>query len=349
MEENDKDRKIALNSQGNFDIKLSTNNENYMDKVSRKLDISTNEVNFKLKINEKLNDKTFLITGGTGNLASSFMSTLNRYAPNARIIHPNMHELNVENFKSFELFRNLNPDFILHCAAKVDADFCENNYHKARANIVQGTINAHKFSVEVGAKFFYPQSFLIFDGIDSPTTENTIPNPLSKYGELKLEAENLIVSSEQTLVVRMGGFFGGESKDKNFVGKMYELFHSTLNNKSYKIEVGERIWQPTYTKDLAENILLLIALGKTGIYNMASMGHATFLEVAQTMAKVLDTTNKLKIEPFPEKSGWKLDVATRPGSVLMSNSRLVSERIDLQRNWKIALIEYLNSPYFKKF
>jgi dTDP-4-dehydrorhamnose reductase len=149
-------------------MKLSTNNENDMAKVSRKLDIGTNEVNFKLKINEKLDSKTFLITGGTGNLASSFISTLNQYAPNARIFHPNINDLNVENFKSFELFRNLKPDFILHCAAKVDADFCEDNYDKARANIVQGTINAHKFSVEVGAKFFYPQSFLIFDGIIYP-------------------------------------------------------------------------------------------------------------------------------------------------------------------------------------
>jgi dTDP-4-dehydrorhamnose reductase len=347
LEKNDKDWKITLKNYGNFKFKPSSENENV--KVLKIPDIVRNKTNFGVKINAKLNDKTFLITGGSGNLASSFISTLKRYAPNARIIHPSMHDLNVEDAKSFELFRSLNPDFVLHCAAKVNADFCERNYHRARVNIVQGTLNAHKFSVEVGAKFFYPQSFLIFDGVDSPTTENTIPNPLSKYGELKLEAENLIVSSQQTLVVRMGGFFGGESKDKNFVGKMYKLFHSTLINKGHKIEVGERIWQPTYTKDLAENILLLIALDKAGIYNMASIGHATFLEVAQTMAKALDITSKLKIEPFPEKSGWKLDVAKRPRSVQMSNSRLVSEGIDLQRNWKIALIEYLNSPYFKKF
>ena len=338
-----------MNSQDNCDTDLFASNEQDKDKFSKRPEKVTDEINFRLEINEKLNNKTFLITGGNGNLSSSFVSTLNKYAPNSKIVYPGKHDLNVEDFVSFEQFRNLKPDFILHCAAKVDADFCERNYIKARVNIVRGTINAHKFSVEMGAKFFYPQSFLIFDGVESPATESTKPNPISKYGDLKLEAESLIHSSKHSLVVRMGGFFGGEHKDKNFVGKMYQLFHSTLNDKGGKIEVGERIWQPTYTKDLARNILFLIALNKTGIYNMASLGHATFLEVARTMAQVLDSTHKLKIEPFPEKLGWKHDVAARPEAVLMSNTRLDSEGINLQRNWKIALTEYLNCKYFKKF
>jgi len=338
-----------MSNQNNCDMDLFASSEQNNDKVSKRQKNFSNEINFRLKVNEKLNNKTFLITGGIGNLSSSFVSTLNEYVPNSKIVYPSKHDLNVEDFLSFEQFRSLKPDFILHCAAKVDADFCERNYIKARMNIVQGTINTHKFSVEVGAKFFYPQSFLIFDGLESPATESTKPNPLSKYGDLKLEAESLIYYSKQALVVRMGGFFGGENKDKNFVGKMYKIFHSTLNNKVDKIEVGERIWQPSYTKDLARNTLLLLALDKTGIYNMASLGHATFLEVARTMAQVLDSTHKIKIEPFPEKLGWKHDVATRPEAVLMSNTRLDSEGINLQRNWKIALTEYLNSSYFKKF
>jgi dTDP-4-dehydrorhamnose reductase len=338
-----------LNNQDSSEMNLFATNEQNKDKFSKRPESAINEINFRLKMYEKLDYKTFLITGGTGNLSSSFVSTLNEYAPNSKIIYPSKHDLNVEDFASFEHFRYLKPDFILHCAAKVDADFCEQNYIKARINIVQGTSNALKFSDEVGAKFFYPQSFLIFDGVESPATESTKPNPLSKYGDLKLEAESLIHASKQALVVRLGGFFGGEIKDKNFVGKMYQLFHSTLNSKGDKIEVGQRIWQPSYTKDLARNILLLMALEKTGIYHMASLGHATFLEVARTMAQVLDSTHKLKIEPFPEKSGWKHDVATRPEAVLMSNARLDSEGINLQRSWRIALTEYLSSSYFKKF
>jgi len=338
-----------LNTESNADKRLSVNQQKHKETSLKTIREIANKLDFKLKVSEQLENKTFLITGGSGNLATAFINVLNKYAPKSRIIHPGKYDLNVENFKSFEVFRNPKPDFVLHCAAKVDADFSEIYPNKAKENIVNGTINAHRFSVETGAKFFYPQSFLIFDGREIPTTESTVAKPLSKYGELKLECENLIQSSHQALIVRMGGFFGGESKDRNFVGKMYKLFKTKLDNKDYKIEVGERIWQPTYTKDLAKNVLLLISLDKTGIYNMASLGQATFLDVAKTMAEVLDTSQKLEISPFPKNLSWKLDVATRPESVLMLNSRLDSEGINLQRNWKDALIEYLNSPFFSKF
>ena len=65
----------------------------------------------------------------------------------------------------------------------------------------------------------YPQSFLIFDGSEVPILETSAGAHVGLW-EMQVEAEvGLCNSLPQTLVVRMAGFFGGDEKDKNFVGK----------------------------------------------------------------------------------------------------------------------------------
>jgi dTDP-4-dehydrorhamnose reductase len=295
---------------------------------------------------EGLEGKSFLITGGQGNLGSAFAEAIRENIPHSLICNPGKAELDVSDVNSFASLNGFSPDFVIHCAAKVDADFCENNPEVARQIVVNGSKNVIDFSFAKGAKLFYPQSFLIFDGSENPTNEVTPPNPLSVYGEMKLEAEDLITSVDDSLIVRMGGFYGSESKDKNFVGKIFEQFKQMLKSGGGDIEIGNREWQPTYTKDLAENSLVLLGLEKSGIFNMACLGKASFYEIALLMTEKLEIDDLVNILPAPDKSDVKHDVAPRPRTVFMDNSRLNLEGLNTQREWKVALSEYLELPFF---
>ena len=128
-----------------------------------------------------LKGQSFLITGGDGNLASAFAKAIVAHVPNSLICNPGKAELDVSNVDSFRLFEDFNPDIVIHCAAKVDADFCETNPLAAQKIIVDGTKNVIDFANSKGAKLFYPQSFLIFDGSQNPTHEAPEPNPLSEW------------------------------------------------------------------------------------------------------------------------------------------------------------------------
>jgi dTDP-4-dehydrorhamnose reductase len=294
----------------------------------------------------KLQGKSFLITGGNGNLASAFAEAIRTYIPNSSIINPGKKQLDVSNVASFNNFEKDSPDFVIHCAVKLDADFCESNPESARKIIVDGAQNVIDYSISKSAKLFYPQSFLIFDGNENPTNEATKPNPLSVYGEMKLEAEKLMMSIDNSLIVRMGGFYGGESKDKNFVGKIYQQLKKIVQTGGGEIEVGNRQWQPTFTKDLAENSLALFAEEKFGIFNMACLDKASFYEIALAMTEQLGIDDLVRILPAPNKADEKHDVAPRPRAVFMDNARLNLEGLNMQRKWRVALNEYLQSPYF---
>ncbi len=239
------------------------------------------------------------------------------------------------------------PDVVLHTAAIVSADYCEEHEDEARNVQVGGTENVIAFCQKIGAQLFYPQSFLIFGGKENPITEDTKPSPLSVYGRVKLEAEELIVRElSSPLVVRMGGFFGGEEADKNFVGKFARHLKKCLNEGVGSIDVGNRVWQPTYTGDLARNSLLLIEKNKSGVYNMASFGHASFFEIAEEMVKIFNITDKITIKKI-DASGIR-EKAARPMIAIMENKRLQAEGLDRMYSWKIVLAEYLARPYFQK-
>ena len=113
------------------------------------------------------------------------------------------------------------------------------------------------------------------------------------------------------------------------------------------MEIGDRVWQPTYTNDLAYNSLILLANNKNGKYNMASHGSCSFFELTNELLKILNIEKVFTINRISAKILNEREVARRPLSVVMSNSRLKQENLDRQRDWEISLKEYLKKPYFK--
>ena len=297
---------------------------------------------------KSLNGKKFLITGGNGMLGNSFLTQLKTHIKTPKIYCFNKSEFNVSDPNSFVKYKDLKPDYIVHCAALVNADYCEKNKEEAKTNIVEGTKNIVNFAKINNSKIFYPQSFLIYDESNKIVNEDTIPNPLSEYGSLKLQAENIVLkSSNNTLSVRMGGFFGGEKKDNNFVGKIVPHISKLIKQGQNKMDIGDRIWQPTFTDDIAYNSLILLANNKSGKYNMASHGSCSFFELTYEIIKILNISKTFTINKISAKILSKREIARRPLSLIMTNSRLIDENLNRQRDWKISLKEYIEKPYFK--
>ena len=297
---------------------------------------------------KNLSNKKFLITGCKGMLGNSFLNQIKIHVKNPRIYCFNKLELDVSNKDSFKKYVDLKPDFIIHCAALVNADLCEKDKNKGKSNILNGTKNVINFAKINNSKIFYPQSFLIYNDTNGMVDENTIPKPLSEYGNLKLESENILLDqSNSSISVRMGGFFGGEEKDTNFVGKITSQISELIKQDIKNMKIGDRVWQPTFTDDLAYNSLILLANNKSGKYNMASHGSCSFFELTSELLEILNIKNKFTISCISAKILEKRDVARRPLSVIMNNNRLKEENLDRQRNWKLSLKEYLQKPYFK--
>ena len=198
------------------------------------------------------------------------------------------------------------------------------------------------------AKVLYPQSFLIFDGKVNPINEETIPNPLSTYGLLKFEAEKAIVDSNiDSLIIRMAGFFGGYQKDKNFVGKIIPVILGKIKSGVNEIEVGDRVWQPTYTFDLALNSMILLENNESGFYSMSSLNSASFYQLAVKITEYLGIDSLISVKEVSSQQFDKAEAAKRPHDAILSNEKLDRKGMNSQRNWEESLLEYLDDDYYK--
>lgn len=285
-----------------------------------------------------------LVTGGGGMLGFAFAKEFDTDAYAVRAL--SREELDVTNKDAVMKQSVFAPNIVIHTAGMVNADYCEEHRDECFAVHVGGTENIIELCKKTGAKLFYPQSFLIFDGKELPILENTKPNPLSVYGEAKLLAEEKIRAAlPDALVVRMGGFFGGFEKDKNFVGKFAHFLKKSITLGQNTLPGTSRIWQPTFTDAVAENSRVLIEARKSGVYDMAGHGSASFFDVAETMVKLLHLEDQMKITEV--SSDYFKERCIRPENGTMENKRLQEEGLDMMPDWKTSLEYYLAQPYFK--
>lgn len=291
--------------------------------------------------------KSVVVTGADGMLGRAFVEALTPLRGDIQLHAFSCLQLDVTDLDAVLNKASLSADLILHCAGISLADRCEREPERARAVHVDGTRNVGRLARETGARVFYPQSVFIFDGRELPVTEETAPAPTLVYGRVKLEAErHLLATVPGSLVVRMAGFFGGDDKDKNFVGKFTLQLATMLASGPSTCEVGDRVWQPTYTLDHARNVLLLLALGREGIYHMGALGEASFFDVARACLEELGIADRIEVLPCSADQFDQREPARRPKRMVTANLRLDREGLSRQRPWREALAEYLARPYF---
>ena len=295
-----------------------------------------------------LANKRVLITGADGMLGRAFQAALATAYPSTVVLARTRQQLDVTLRDRVLAEQVSQVDAIIHCAADVNADRCEVMPEQCRVIQVAGTQNVIDLAKTCDATVFYPQSFLIYGENASEVDENTPPDPKSAYACCKLDAERLLASSGvRSLVVRMGGFFGGEERDKNFVGKFTRKIQALLHEGADTYGVGTRVWQPTFTEDLARNSLLLMDAAQSGVWCMSCEGHASFHELACHCIRVLKLDRQMKIAPIDAHAVETPDMAYRPNRVTMSNSKLKQAGLYGQRRWQDAVAEYLSRPWFQ--
>lgn len=291
-----------------------------------------------------------LITGANGMLGRAFSRQIARYSPDSEVLSLSRRDWDVcDESRNEELAEWVSGGLIIHCASMADVEGCARDPRTARQVIVGGTENVCRLASISSARLLYPQSFLIYGGGENLITEATIPKPLSLHGALKWESEGIVDLTPGSLIVRMGGFFGGFEHDKDFVGRIIPHLFRLIQAGQTSFTVSDRVWQPSFTHDLALNSLLLADRNRQGIYLMASHGDASFWEVTVEIARILGWQDRININPASSHAVPRGELNRRPDRAVMLNRRLQEEDLDLQRPWREALHEYLENPFFDAY
>ena len=299
--------------------------------------------------------KKIYIAGSGGMLGEAFYNVFkNDYELKCTDINVNENWINYLDFRNYDKYYkdviNFKPDFLFHLGAYTDLEFCEKNPNDTFITNTLSVENASYISNELDIPLLFISTAGIFDGKKELYDDWDMPNPLGYYAKSKYEAEKFVqLYCKRYLICRAGWMMGGGSKkDKKFVNKIINKIND--GNKEIFV-VNDKLGTPTYTYDFAKNVKLLLNKELWGLYNLVCQGNTNRFEVAKELLNVLNLTNEIKITEVKSNFYSKEYFAPRPPSENLINLKLNLRSLNIMRDWKICLREYLTkeySEYFKK-
>ncbi len=109
--------------------------------------------------------------------------------------------------------------------------------------------------------------------------------------------------------------------------------------------VDDKFGTPTYTHDFARNVGLLLEMRLWGVYNMVCRGVTSRFEVAQELVRLTGRSNVLKVTPVGSDFFGKEYFAARPRSEQLLTRKLDLRGLNVMRDWRVCLEEYLRDYY----
>ena len=223
-------------------------------------------------------------------------------------------------------------DVIINAAAYTQVDDAETNEDTAYAINATGPQNLAAAAAAAGAKLVQVSTDYVFDGsATAPYAEDTEINPISAYGRTKAAGEAFVLQEHPTgsYIVRTAWLYGQHGP--NFPKTMLKLAaaRDTLS------VVDDQVGQPTWTADLAAQIVTLLDSGApAGIYHGTSSGVTSWFGFAQA---VFATAGLDPERVTPTDSSQFVRPAPRPSYSVLGHDAWAAAGLSPLRDWREAL------------
>ena len=232
--------------------------------------------------------------------------------------------------------KDIGPDLVINAAAYTNVDGCETAKDECFA------VNAEAVKNIVGAcrdkdiRIIHFSTDYVFDGAaKQPYKEDHQCNPINTYGASKMAGERYLRSlSENYILIRTAWLYGVNGK--NFVQTILEKVKTT---KKLTV-VDDQTGSPTFTKDLAAAVDLLIEHNAKGIFHITNRGSCSWYQFA---LKILQEAGIHDIDVTPIKSDQLQRPAKRPAYSVMSMQKFIQTTGKTMQPWQLGLQDYLES------
>jgi len=251
-------------------------------------------------------------------------------------------------FRDIDAYRadviEFEPDYIFHLGAYTDLEYCENHPDDTYVTNTLAVENAVFIANELNIPLLYISTAGIFDGAKAMYDDWDVPNPLGVYARSKFMGERFVIENAvRYLVCRAGWMMGsGPIKDKKFIQKLMRQLKE--GRKEINI-VNDREGTPTYTHDFARNVKLLLERELWGLYNVVCGGQTSRLEVAKHLLEIIGLSDVVRLSPVSSSYFGNEYFAPRPACERLVNTKLNLRGLNLMRDWRVALAEYLADYY----
>lgn len=212
------------------------------------------------------------------------------------------------------------PDVVINTAAMTNVDQCESEKEECRKLNIDAVTYLIRACEVADSHLVHCSTDFIFDGTHGPLDENEQPNPVNYYGESKLEAENLIQTSNISWAIARTVLVYGIAHDMSRSNIILWVKNSLESGK--EINVVDDQWRtPTLAEDLAMGCYLLAKNKAKGIYNISgkdmltpyemAIKTADFFKLDKSLIHKTDGSKFSQPAKRPPKTGFIIDKARK--------------------------------------
>jgi dTDP-4-dehydrorhamnose reductase len=231
-------------------------------------------------------------------------------------------------------------DLVVNTTAMHNVEKCEADPARAFAVNALGTKFLARACEARGSAFVQVSTDYVFGGEkQTPYVETDLPQPVNTYGISKLAGEHYaLCENRKAFVVRTSALYGSHpcraKGGDNFVRLMIRL-----GRERGKVRVvDDEFVSPTYTVDLANQIVRLANSGEFGLFHATSAGQCTWHEFATAIFRQAEmdvVTEVATAADFPAK-------VRRPAYSVLDNRALRDRGLDVMPAWQDALTRYIS-------
>jgi len=257
-----------------------------------------------------------LITGGSGLLGSKIAEIAVQKGYDVYSCY-NMHEsmfgfpvkLDIcDKTAANKVFREVNPEVVIHAAALTNVDKCEEDKPLAWKINVDGTRNICELTNKHGAFMIYVSTDYVFSGEKGLYKETDETDPINYYGIAKLEGENTVKTMLDEWAIARPSVIYGSTPAAGKVNFALWVLEKLKREQPIRI-ITDQYVSPTLNTNLADMILEVAERRLTGTYHLAGATPINRYRFAQLLAEKFELDKNL-IEPArSEEMKWK---AKRP-------------------------------------
>jgi dTDP-4-dehydrorhamnose reductase len=267
------------------------------------------------------------VTGASGMLGTALIDELsNKYKVFATSRNKGLEKEGIQ-WDCFDLTNsqqlkrwlvNTAPDVVVHCAAMVNVDGCENNVDFATKLHVNTTTTIANYLDKNNKNLVYISTDSVFDGRQKrPYVESDEVNPLNIYAKTKLLGEKPVLLMENGLVLRTNIIGWSRSDNSSFA----EWILKGLSENKPLTLFDDVMFSPLHVSNLSIIITQAIESEISGLYHCTSKDSVSKFDFGIKMATVFNLSisniKKISVDDMNFK-------ANRPKNMALNSKKLSS-------------------------
>ncbi len=281
-----------------------------------------------------------VVIGGNGQLGTDLVTEL--AAAGHAVISLTHADIEIGDAGSVDrALGKFDADLVVNTAAMHNVEACEQEPDEAFRVNGLGARNLARACAATGGMLVHLSTDYVFSGEKTfPYVETDTARPINSYGITKLAGEHYaLANNPNTAIVRVSAIYGANpcraKKSDNFVKLMLRL---GAERGSVKV-VNDEFVSPTYTVDVARQIVAIAEAGATGVFHATSAGQCSWNEFARAIFEATGSPAQVELASsadFPAK-------VPRPLYSVLDNAALRSRGLDRMPPWRDALKRYVKS------